>query len=290
MANKTKLKQNNKARTNIIRDAELRLLKRDQKLQRALFRAIMDSVSSLDIDNGFIINSTANIEKFNTSQIVANFFERVGNPELLKTFRFAFGRLNGQANNWFDSFGISNFDFEKGIVKDKMSQVQRTFLTELVGDTSVQRRINGQVLTAIVGNRPITEFRENIKDFVTGTDKKLGVIENHHFVQTGANEEFAVYDRGVNDAFAARLDLNYAVYQGGRINTTRDFCLQRNAKVFGRETILSWQGLDWEGKKENHNILLDAGGYNCRHYYDWISWELAKQLDPSIQRSQFDTI
>jgi hypothetical protein len=288
MANKTKLKENNKARRDLIRDGEQRLLRRDKTLQRSLFRAIINSFTRLDIDNGFVANTTANIDKWNELQIVDNFFKDRGTPEILKTFRFVFGRLDTQASRFFSSFDIPTFEQDKQVVGLKMQQVRRTFLDGISKDTSLQRRINSRVLAGIMGNLSIEEFRNDLRETIEGTEKKLGIIENHHFVQTKANEEFVTYDRAVNDSYSSRMNLNYAVYQGGRIKTSREFCLDRNGGVFTREEILSWQQLDWQGKKDNHNIMLDCGGYNCRHYYDWVSFELAKQLRPSIQKSVFD--
>jgi len=78
------------------------------------------------------------------------------------------------------------------------------------------------------------------------------------------------------------------LYQGGEIKGTRSFCESRTGKVFNRETIESWQNLEWQGKKKGHNIIIDAGGYNCRHYYDWVSYALARRLDPDIEKSKYD--
>lgn len=292
MANRNQLRKNNRARTELIRDGEQRLLRRDKKLQRALFRAVLGSLQQLDISGGAIANTTANIDKFNEMAVVDKFFEDTATPELLKTFRYVFTRLDGQAKRFFSTFQTSDFDTQEGIALQKMEQVKKRFLDTLAQDTAVQRKIKAKVLSAILSNANVLELREDLQEFIIGipegSNRKLGVIENNHFVQTKANEEFAIYDRAVNDTFADRMNLNYCVYQGGRINTTRDFCEERNAGVFTREEVLSWQNLDWQGKKQNHNILLDCGGYNCRHFYDWISYELARQLRPSIPKSQFD--
>ena len=79
------------------------------------------------------------------------------------------------------------------------------------------------------------------------------------------------------------LGLKYAVYQGGLIKTSRDFCEDRNNKCFSEKEIMSWENLNWEGKPQiGYNALIDCGGYNCRHRLDWISEEYAKRLRPDL--------
>lgn len=79
------------------------------------------------------------------------------------------------------------------------------------------------------------------------------------------------------------LGLTHAIYQGGLIATSRDFCEDRNRKCFSDEEIMSWSSLKWEGKPEiGYNPIIDCGGYNCRHRLDWISDELAKRLRPDL--------
>ena len=72
------------------------------------------------------------------------------------------------------------------------------------------------------------------------------------------------------------------------IGITRIFCESRVGNVYNRETILSWDDLQWQGKKPDNEILIDLGGYNCRHDLDWITYELAILIDEDIQKSKFD--
>jgi predicted amino acid-binding ACT domain protein len=79
------------------------------------------------------------------------------------------------------------------------------------------------------------------------------------------------------------LGLRFAIYQGGLIATSRDFCEERNRQCFSDEEIMKWKELDWEGKPEiGYNPIIDCGGYNCRHRLDWISDEMAKRLRPDL--------
>jgi hypothetical protein len=75
------------------------------------------------------------------------------------------------------------------------------------------------------------------------------------------------------------LGFKYAIYEGGEIETTRNFCEQRNRKVFSEQEINSWRDLSWQGKNTiGYNPIFDCGGYNCRHKLRWIGTELALKL------------
>ena len=124
---------------------------------------------------------------------------------------------------------------------------------------------------------------------IKGKNDKFGVIKSYHY-QNGY-DKMQNYSRQLDTEFSKALKLNYAIYAGGEIQTTRDFCESRNGNVYNRETILSWNNTPatWAGRKPQNDILIDMGGYNCRHDFDWISYALARRIDPNIEKSEFDT-
>ena len=84
------------------------------------------------------------------------------------------------------------------------------------------------------------------------------------------------------------MGLNYFLYVGGIISTTRRFCEKRNSKVFHRDETKTWKNdpdLIEPRTKESYHPLLERGRYNCRHMIAWLSDEdakrrLAKQTTP----------
>lgn len=96
---------------------------------------------------------------------------------------------------------------------------------------------------------------------------------------------YSQYERIASNTVRKELGLRFAIYQGGTIETSRDFCEERNGKVFHEDEILAWETLSWEGKPETgYNAIADLGGYNCRHRLDWISDELAFRLRPELRK------
>jgi hypothetical protein len=174
---------------------------------------------------------------------------------------------------YFRAFEKNDFEAIRNQTIKDFRLLKNSYLNNYAVSTEFQKAVRNKVLALTQNGTTFQDFRGGLRDFVTGTEQRLGIAENFNFVKQRIQDGFAEFDRTLQNKFASRLELNYAIYQGGEINTTRGFCDERNGKVYNRETILSWQNETWQGKKDNHNILLDCGGYNCRHYYDWVSYE-----------------
>lgn len=97
---------------------------------------------------------------------------------------------------------------------------------------------------------------------------------------------FQQYDRTLQKSVAADIGYGFAIYQGGLIKTSREFCIERNDKVFSKDEIAKFGSSDdkydgytdkgdFNGKRNPYNPFADLGGWNCRHHLDWISDELA---------------
>lgn len=92
------------------------------------------------------------------------------------------------------------------------------------------------------------------------------------------------YERiGANEV-RKKIGFVFAIYEGGEIETTREFCQERNRKVFHESEIQKWIDLNWDGKNAiGYNPFIDLGGYNCRHKLRWISKELAAYERPEVK-------
>ena len=292
------LKETRKVRFQEIEASEKMLMQNAGTLQQKLFNLLMQKINeSVDVKSGNFVSSQGNVNNWTATTFIQDFFDKKANPEMFRFFVDSFGRLDNVGlayysayqKEGFDQFAektIESFKTTLGITQDSLFEGSG-FVPKLLTDTTVQGEVSRAVIQAINEGQSLADFRDLASNLILGKESKLGVIESHYY--TNAFDSFSVYDRTLNNVFGSELSLNYAIYQGGTIETTRLFCSERNGKVFNKETILSWQSEDWDGKKEGHNILIDAGGWKCRHIYDWISWPLAKRLKPDIERSKFDT-
>jgi hypothetical protein len=271
-----------KERVKAIQRAEKKLLELSKQLQSEYFDKVWRSIS-------------ASVERGNFTAVASN-------PIFVKAWQSIVGKginaflkselmeIEKTSSVYYSQFTPAFLEFSQvqKIVTDDLRRNLAQFANSYNISTVAANNLRSFVLGQIGGGVSFADARKNANNFANGTAQKLGVVDNFNLVQSRIQDTFAEYDRRLSNKFADRLQLNYFIYQGGEIKTTREFCEERNGGVFTREEGVSWNELQWEGKKVGHNVLIDAGGYNCRHYLDWISYELAKQLRPDIERSVFD--
>lgn len=93
-----------------------------------------------------------------------------------------------------------------------------------------------------------------------------------------AGHIYSAYQRDSANQLRKQAGLVFCVYEGGLIKTSRDFCIEKNGLVFYEGVIAAWTLESWTGKSIPYNPFIHAGGYNCRHRFNWISIGVAKFL------------
>lgn len=163
------------------------------------------------------------------------------------------------------------------------------------------RDIIGAVKSVFMGatsvGLTITAFKSTVTDLVAKKDG--GLLKS--FFEEKLPDPYVKLDRFIGGKYAVDLQLNYAIYQGGIIGTSRPFCIERNNKVFSRDEIMKFGtsadefgGYDdkatghFQGKPDPYNPFIDIGGFRCRHAFDWISDELAFHLRPELAANRLN--
>lgn len=153
--------------------------------------------------------------------------------------------------------------------------------------------IKNVVMGGMTGGMNITAFKIAVEEIVLKQDG--GLLKK--LFDFNLPDPYVKVDRFVGQKYSVELKLNYAIYQGGLIKTSRDFCIERNNKVFSRDEIMRFGSSEdkfggytnkamgeFQGKPDNYNPLIDCGGFNCLHSWDWVSDELAFHLRPALKR------
>lgn len=84
------------------------------------------------------------------------------------------------------------------------------------------------------------------------------------------NTQLAAFQRSVSLQKGEQLGLDYFLYAGGLIKTSRPFCQERAGKIFSVAEAKTWdngQGLP---------VIPYLGGWNCRHTMVFMDLEKAK--------------
>ena len=284
----TELRKKARERAALLRKSETGLLDKANALQRRLNAYILNYfLPTLEVnDNNTIKNTNANLKKANKAGGLKRFIKNVVNVAMYDYYDQQFKKLTTKTVDYFGPFKPTEAAQKR--ILNRGETITEGFLNDLFDNNQITTAIQQTIKNGINSNQNKTELKSVLTLQIKGKEGKFGLLENYHY--RNGTDELQAYTRTLDEQFSKEAKLNYAIYAGGEIKTTRDFCDQRNGKVFNRETILSWNHTpaNWSGRKENNNILIDLGGYNCRHNLDWISYELAKRINPNIEKSKFD--
>lgn len=273
--------------------------------QKSLLEALMTELSSSLVQrSGTIANSATNITR--TNRIINTVTRNWVADKGMEIARFVAGNIFDIENlnrQYYTTFlnsqkvagvgsGVLGRVLAKYGVNPDGSLDPDGYLFEAMTDTSVSRRIKSMVSGSVQSETKIGKMKTDLRGIMGrgGT----GIVEGK--IADALPNGLLQVDRDTNTSFAVDLELNYAIYQGGTIQTTRDFCDVRNGKVFSRDEILDFgtssdefggytnkSAGEFTGKNKGYNPLVDLGGYNCRHGYDWISDKLAFTLRPELK-------
>jgi hypothetical protein len=144
--------------------------------------------------------------------------------------------------------------------------------TEDIISTVVKQKSREVLSSFTKGNLNREELVEALLETTNKTEAQLATL-----VDTGLS---IVGRERISDA-ADELGLTWYRYIGGVINTTREFCNERNNEYYHQDEIEDWADEDWDGKIEgtdSETIFSFCGGWNCRH-------ELIPVLDSEVPDS-----
>lgn len=281
----TDIRAASKKRSDTITAAQKGLLERTTSLEKRMYSFVVNSfMPEMDISKGKVVNSTKNLKLINTSDGLKKFFKEAINIALRDYYMEQFKSITAQTGRIYEQFSPNTTS--KKAVEERGKLMVEGLLDSIFGNTTVQSGIQTTLRNSVIAGQQTSVLKQLLESQIQGKEGKYGSLTHFHY--GNGYDQMQSYSRSLDNDYSTVLSLNYAIYQGGEIKTTREFCEARAGKVFNRETVLSWQNMEWSGKIPNGDILIDLGGYNCRHDLDWISYELAKRIDPTIEKSTFD--
>lgn len=147
------------------------------------------------------------------------------------------------------------------------------YLDTLIKDTTVKNQIKDFALRSVIGQKGWMESKNELGKIVSGRMSQ--------YYRNFVYDTYSQVDRATGEVYAEKLGLQFAVYEGGIIKTTRKFCRERNGKVFHRTEIEKFNPP--VAKPPNYNPFTDLGGYGCRHHLNWIPDALAYIMRPDAK-------
>lgn len=159
------------------------------------------------------------------------------------------------------------------------------YLDTLIRSTPVKNKIKDMIMGGVVSQKGFFEMKKGLREYLGSQEgqqaaqKKPGAMMQYY--RNFVFDTFSVADRTAAKVTADKLGMNYAIYEGGLIKTSREFCKERNGKVFTRAEIAKFD--PDEAKQPGYNPFTDLGGYGCRHHLNYIPEVLALALRPDLR-------
>jgi hypothetical protein len=273
-------------------------------MEKQLLKAITDAMfSSLSTKDGIIEGSTANLDVLYAIDRVFDKFDKVYGGSLMNRLIDDFGVISQFNYDYFDLFRV-----ESGVAVKRYNAINKEvdtwlrtsiglnkqgkptpngYLDQLVNNKDLRDEIKTMTYDAVSGQLPIAEFTKGLQTKIEGSEDADGWLTKYY--RGYAYDKYAEYDRANNIVYAKKLDLKWFIYAGGLIDDSREFCEERNNKVFNTVEAQDWKNDPTlprtKAERESGNLEgyvpeLNMGRWNCRHVVRWISDSLAKTLDP----------
>ena len=210
---------------------------------------------------------SANIKTLRSAvEIIRGIDDLRTDPQLqkaMKKYNVSFAELATLNNSYVNTaFEIATKSaLAEDVTASALALVEATLSKEALNYT-LGSSIISTVKQTILSKGTIGELEDNLMQLMFGNEGNGGIIDAN--VSRIARDSVFQYNRDYLNAISAGIDIEYYLYAGSEIKSSRPFCKDRNDEVWSKEEVISWNKLDWQGKKEG-NIFSNVGGYNCRH-------------------------
>lgn len=174
-------------------------------------------------------------------------------------------------------------DFMKGWLGIQGNVVEPNgYIDKLVSNDPAKIALKNTAMKIVIGQEGFENAKKQIKTLIDGNKDSMGALEKHH--KNFAFDLYSQIDRATSDVIRNDLGFEFAIYEGGIIETSRIFCEEHDGKIYHISEIKKFNPK--EAKPPNYNPITDLGGYGCRHHLNWISKALARAMGKDV--SQFE--
>jgi hypothetical protein len=278
-------------RTQLIDRIIQELGKQVESSQAGLLKLVVeDFLDQLDQENGVITNSLKNKRLLGLLDQVFTEYNKTYGLEVVKQIFDGVQQIIDFNSAYFEVIAkpAQLAPIKKEVitlvqawlgVDDNGKATPNGYLDTLVKDPSIKNQVRNIAMGAVIGESGYFETKKAVATFVTGQGENAGALSS--YTRNFVYDMYSQLDRANGLVYADKLGLEYAIYEGGLIKTSRPFCRERNGKVFTREEIMAFDPP--KAKPPGYNPLTDLGGYGCRHHLNWITKILAFALRPDLK-------
>ena len=241
--------------------------------------------NGLIINNSFNRNLIVNVDKLFTD------YGKKNNVEVLASMIAGVNSILDFNNDYY-SFGAKPAELlplKKKVIEqtrgwlgiDGGTTTENGYLSTLIKSDIVKNQIKDFALKSVTGQQGWADAKRNLQTLINGDkDGSLGALQKYH--RNFAYDLFSQVDRATAKTYADDLKFEFAIYEGGLIETSREFCKKHNGNVYHISEIQKFN--PQVAKQPNYNPFVDCGGYSCRHHLNWIPTAMAKAMGKDVDK------
>jgi hypothetical protein len=253
----------------IILGADKRFAASMNRVQNTLYDELVITIKSLEVDSeGYILQNSANRKILAEAEAkVSEVFASNLYQQAVERYVFTIPKIDDLNQKYLTT--IPKFTENKQFLKSLQTQTIRTVEQYVLQDGLESQVISplSQILNQNINSGgKFSGFLQQIRDYVKGNDQVEGRALSYS--RTFLRDSMFTYSRTYQQSVTSDLGLEFYLYSGGEVDTTREFCSERTGKFFHHKEVEKWASLQWKGKKPGtteSSIFLFAGGWNCGH-------------------------
>jgi hypothetical protein len=247
------------------------------RIQQSKFNDIIGLLNELEFSGGSLVTNKTNLTKI--EGVVDSIKDVLTDDEFEDAVSGLLKEFDTQADINYKYFGEVVEDFKVPAIADDILNERKVAAVESLlnsTDDLLTNPMRQELANSVTSGATRKDLINTFRTLVLGSNDTDGRLLRS--TRQIVSDTFALSDASVSNAVADQLGLDYYLFTGGLIETTRCFCRERNGKYFHRKEVEAWGRKEklgkcktnkgWAGMMAGTNektIFITRGGYNCQH-------------------------
>ena len=154
------------------------------------------------------------------------------------------------------------------------------YIDKLIANDPAKIAVKNTAMKVVIGQEGFENAKKQFQTLIDGNKDTLGAFEKHH--RNFAFDLYSQIDRATSDVIRNDLGFVFAIYEGGLVERSRKFCIEHDGNIYHISEIKKMKPK--EAIPPNYNPITDAGGFSCRHHWNYISTALAKAMGKNVEK------
>jgi len=248
------------------------MIKEDKKgvkdLEKELTALILLLIPEFTTEDGSLKLNDKNMRLANLTSVFKEFNKEFQGAFLASIFAQIQG-LKKDFDTYYKGLGFSKFT-QSHKNMDIFNESVLSYFNRFALAESLRLELQGFITSGVSSNITPELLAKGVKKELKGKLEK--------YYEKMMWEEIIQIERIQNNFYAKELGLNWFIYEGGLIETSRKFCTKRDGKLFHRDDAKKWRfdpTLPDPATADIYKPLIELGRWNCRHTLKWITDEQA---------------